>query len=111
MKNTILFFTVFIIILGFTSCDKSDLIIGDILDSTMETASAKILGRDDGDCDCCGDWKIEIDGEDQVYMFKQSPNSDIDLEHAEFPLDVTVQWVLNESVCADHVLIGRMELN
>jgi len=69
MKNTILLITAFVMILGFTSCDEGNFIFEDVIDSTMETSSAMILGLDEETCDCCGGWKIEIEGEDQIFMF------------------------------------------
>jgi hypothetical protein len=54
-----------------------------------------ILGPDLRDCVCCGGWYIRIDSSE--YEFDSIPEeSGIDLQKESFPLNVRLDWKLND---------------
>lgn len=73
-------------------------------------SEALILGLDEQLCACCGDWLIKIDDQDEINQFVTLPEeSTIDLENAEFPLSVRLDWSETTGPCAEHIQISRIE--
>ena len=76
------------------------------------TSTAKIIGLDQAECVCCGDWLIEIDNDQTRYQFKKLPeNTTIDLQNTQFPISVKLNWKLDEDTCFPHIIIEQIELN
>ena len=72
----------------FSGCKKDD-------DSAkiQYESTAVIKGQDLTLCSCCGRWIIEIDNITPEYQFEKRPeNSNIDLQKATFPLNVKLNW-------------------
>lgn len=67
----------------------------------------KITGPDYGMCACCGGWHIVID--DTIYNFDTLPNnSNIILKTATFPINVKLDWQLNDTGCSKWITIQRI---
>lgn len=110
MKKVIQILKLCAIILLVLSCSKND---DKIIDKPQEKAivyesTATITGRDMALCACCGDWKIVIDNMVYpininlpfIYQFKFLPaNSNINLETATFPLNVKINWSIDNNTC------------
>lgn len=82
MKKILLF--VFIALLGFTACEKSDL----------QSSNAVLTGIDFRKCASpyCGGWFIEVNGE-TLRFFEVPIDTDIELSgDLEFPISVSITW-------------------
>jgi hypothetical protein len=68
-----------------------------------------ITGIDLRECLCCGGWFININ--DSTYRFYQLPDqNNIDLENANFPVEVILTWKKDPNVClGDEIIILRIE--
>jgi len=90
-----------------TSCNSDD-------DNSTEQefeSTALISGFDMTLCACCGGWIIDIDGEESENRFSELPqNSDIDLETAEFPISVNLNWTESNEYCGQGITIEFLEL-
>ncbi|MDO5980299.1 hypothetical protein [Flavivirga spongiicola] len=63
-------------------------------------STAVIKGQDLTLCACCGGWIIEIDNMTTDYRFEILPeNANIDLQKVTFPLNVKLNWEVNNT-CA-----------
>lgn len=91
----------FILIFISTSCSDDD--------KTMEFKDVgAITGEDLRLCAFCGGWFIDIGT--STYRFYELPkNSNIDLETEEFPILVNLDWVTDENVSGDVIIIERIE--
>lgn len=110
MKKVIQILKLFAIILLVLSCSKND---DKIIDKPQEKAifyesTVTKTGRDEALCACCGDWKIVVDNMVYpininlpfIYQFKFLPaNSNINLETATFPLNVKINWSIDNNTC------------
>ncbi|MDO5988041.1 hypothetical protein Q4Q39_11560 [Flavivirga amylovorans] len=77
----------------FLSCKNDD-------DSTkiQYESTAIIKGQDLTLCACCGGWVIEIDDITPDYRFEMLPeNSNIDLQKATFPINVKLNWEVDNT--------------
>jgi hypothetical protein len=82
-----------ILFLTFCECKKDN--------NTYDVAV--ITGPDNGECICCGGWFISINN--SVYEFWTPPTStNIDLEHATFPMYVKVGWQKTEKGCRSNLI-------
>jgi hypothetical protein len=69
------------------------------------------MGLDKAQCACCGNWIIEIEGEQNQYQFIELPdNSTIDLNKAVFPLSVRLNWTESTSGCK-FAIISEIKVN
>ena len=98
-----------LIVLGLlllTTCNSDD------DNNEMEFEStALISGFDMALCACCGGWIIDIDGEESENRFSELPqNSGINLETAEFPISVKLNWTASNAYCDRGVIIESLEL-
>lgn len=68
-----------------------------------------ITGEDFRRCMCCGGWFIDINSE--TYRFSELPgNSNLDLTMEELPIQVYLDWMLDEDAClGDEIIIERIE--
>jgi hypothetical protein len=71
--------------------------------------TGSITGQDFRRCMCCGGWFVDINSE--TYRFKEIPkSSDLDLNSAEFPIHVYVDWTTDENGClGDEIIIEQIE--
>jgi hypothetical protein len=110
MKTLNLILKVLLMILIVSGCSKNE-------ENSIEKPQEKvilyestgtIMGRDMALCACCGDWKIIIDNMvcpaniilPFVHQFKFLPaNSNINLETATFPLNVKINWSIDNNIC------------
>ncbi len=109
MKNRSLSI-VLLSLFSFSNCSKNEEII---IEKPQEKvivyeSTAKIVGRDMKLCGCCGDWKIIIDNMVYpaniplpfIHQFEYLPtNSNINLETATFPLNVKINWSVDNNTC------------
>ena len=107
MKKLIIIFLVSFFGL-FLSCNNHD-----TSDKIQFKSTGEILGLDEALCICCGDWKIKIDNDQNDYQFITLPqNSNIDLQNAQLPISVKLNWRLDEnSTCANHIIVEQIDLN
>ncbi len=99
MKNI---FFIFLLLIAILSCDD---------DTIVYESTGQILGLDLAACPCCGDWLIQIDGEESLYQFIELPEgSDIDLTIATFPLNVQLNWAFSTGACSNHIIIEDITL-
>ncbi len=110
MKTLNLILKVLLMLFVVSSCSKND---ENSIEKPQEKAifyesTATITGRDLAMCVCCGDWKIIIDGIVYpaniqlpfIHQFKFLPsNSNINLETATFPLNVKINWSIDNNTC------------
>ena len=62
-------------------------------------------------CACCGGWIINIDGQEPDKRFSELPqNSNIDLENAELPITVKLNWIASNEYCTKGILIESIQL-
>lgn len=68
-----------------------------------------ITGPDTRECACCGGYFIDIGN--ATYRFYQAPpESNVNLNNAEFPIPVTLDWKKAENPClGDEIVVLRME--
>ena len=105
MQNEVMnniFLVLFMAIL-MAACSKPD-VVG---------TNATILGIDYALCPCCGNWKIDIEGQDQILQFLSLPNgSDIELLEDNFPMDVKVFWnFIADTPCEQHIEITEISVD
>ena len=109
MKNKIIL-QLTILLFIFSSCSKNEekTIEKPMEKVTVYESTATIIGPDLGMCVCCGGWKIIIDNIVYpanvllpfVHQFKFLPaNSNINLETATFPLNVKINWSIDNNTC------------
>ena len=110
LKNilSVIFLRLFSIILfGFlVSCNQDDL-------ATPEFESTgEIIGPDVRLCICCGGWFIRLDGQEELYNFRELPeNSDINLDGASFPIKVNLNWSEDTLItCGSWIIIEDIAL-
>lgn len=102
VRKTLLNF-VAISLIVFISCTNDDT-------SIKYEAKAKIIGSDVGMCACCGGYLIRIEGEEVLKNFSELPkNSNIDLQNADFPIDVNLNWTTSNEVCSNFIIITDIE--
>ena len=105
MKTYRIIFAITLIVTLCISCKSYD-------DKTSTyNATGIILGLDKAQCACCGNWMIQIDGEQKTRQFIALPeNSDIDLNNTTFPLFVSLNWTESTSGCK-FVIISEIKAN
>jgi len=105
MKTAPLFFAIALFFTLFVGCKNDD-------DTTTDfDSTALIIGLDTAACACCGNWIIEIDGEENPRQFLALPEtSEIDLNTATFPLSVNINWTESPSDCR-FAVISAIEVN
>lgn len=121
-KHSIIFFASILLL---SSCSKNE---NNVIEKpqqivTIYESTATIIGRDMALCACCGDWKIIIDNIVYpanivlpfVHQFKFLPaNAAIDLATATFPLNVKINWSVDNNTCNsenDRIIIDDIALN
>jgi len=71
------------------SCDRDD---DDTTELVYESVGV-IEGFDASECACCGGYLIKLEDSIQRYNFETiPPNSGIDLESEQYPLNVKLNW-------------------
>ena len=93
---------IFGIIVAFISCSDENKQMG-------LTDVGTITGIDYRKCMCCGGWFIEINSE--TYRFNELPkNSNLNLNIEVFPIEVNLDWVVDENACiGDEIIVNRIE--
>lgn len=110
--------TIFII----SSCSKNENKVIEQEKVTTYESTATIIGQDMALCACCGDWQIIIDNMVYpantllpfVHQFKFLPgNSTINLSTATFPLNVKINWSIDNNTCYGNgrIVIDDIALN
>jgi len=96
------------LLLFFSACKDTD-----VLETGGQYESTGIIyGLDLANCGCCGNWLIEIDENGERDQFLALPQgSGIDLEKAVFPLEVKLNWRIDESSTCSFILIEDIELD
>ncbi|MEL6535243.1 MAG: hypothetical protein AAFQ98_07530 [Bacteroidota bacterium] len=98
----------FLLILGMGSLFGCDLI--DTLEPSFES-TATIEGFDMTLCGCCGGYIINIEGQDGIRRFEVLPSgSDIDLETADYPISVKLDWSDSDAYCGNGIVVEAIEL-
>lgn len=80
-------------------------------DTLTYESTGQILGLDLALCPCCGNWLIQIEGEENPYQFMELPqDSSIDLTTANFPIDVQLNWEPVTIGCTNYIIIEAIDL-
>lgn len=104
MKTIKLILILCISVISLLSCEKES------SENTPET-NAIIQGYDLSLCACCGGWIINIEGNEDRDRFSQLPaNSGIDLDKAEFPLSVKIEWSESDAFCDRGIIIESIQI-
>ncbi len=102
------FLAIWSMLLFFSSCKDKELVT---LEAKYDSTGI-IYGLDVANCACCGNWVIAIDGSEESVQFLELPqDSNIDLENAVFPLEVALNWKVDESSFCSFILIEDIRLN